>query len=124
MSGIVVVGLVAAVAFVALALQVFSRQLHRLPMDVRRAEPLIDVSSTMTGSVLPAEYLQLRTIVANAILSEASYRTELQPLLDQLGASGVVEPAGRGRSRRSERIDRAVAELERRSSAASGQSKG
>lgn len=112
MSGLIVVGLVAAVAFVALALQILSRQLQRDPMDVRRAEPLIDVSTEASGSVLPAELAQLRGIVANAIVSDAAYRTELQPILDQLGAGGMVEPTGRGRGRRSDRIERTISELE------------
>lgn len=125
MSGIVVIGLVAAVAVIAFALQVLSRHLQGLPLDQRRADPLIDVSSRVTGSMRPAELHQLTGIVSNAVLSDASYRTELQPILDQLDA-GAPRPAGTGdqadparrrpggRSRRSDRIEQAIAELERR----------
>jgi len=115
-SGAVVVGLVVAVAFVAYALQVLSRQLQRFPLDMRRADALIDISTRLTGSVRPAELHQLQTVVANAILSDAAYRAELQPILDQLGATGPAAGAGRvrGRSRRSERIEQTIADLEDR----------
>lgn len=134
MTAVVVVGIVAAVALVALSLQVLARQLRSLPLDQRRADPLIDVSSRATGSMRPAELHQLTTIVANAVLSDASNRTELQPILDGLEDGAPPRPStsgsatGRsdqperesarrrpgGRSRRSDRIDQAIAALERR----------
>lgn len=124
MTAIVVTGLVAAVAALALALQLLARQLRGLPLDQRRADPLIDVSSRSTGSMRPAELHQLTTIVANATLSDASYRNELRPILDglaaDLGAQG--QGGGRatarrrpgGRNRRSDRIEQEIADLESR----------
>lgn len=124
MSPIVVAGVVAAVAVVAVALQVLSRHLKDLPLDQRRADPLIDVSSRVTGSMRPAELHQLTGVVSNSVLSEASYRTELQPILDQLAAgaphkappddeTGAARRRPGGRSRRSDRIEQAIADLER-----------
>jgi len=120
MSPVVGIGVVLAVMVLALALQLLARQLRELPLDQRRADPLIDVSSRAIGSMRPAELHQLTTIVANATLSDASYRNELRPILDQLAsdtiggedgsASGGRRP-GR-RNRRSDRIDQAIADLE------------
>ena len=120
MSGLIIAGIVAAVILVALALQVLARQIQRLPLDQRRADPLIDISSVASGTMRPAELHQLTTIVANATLSDASYHSELVPLLDQLdrdrtGPGSPGGPSGRrpgGRGRRSERIDAAITELE------------
>ncbi len=120
MSPVVGIGVVIAVMVLALALQLLARQLRDLPLDQRRADPLIDVSSRATGSMRPAELHQLTTIVANATLSDASYRNELRPILDQLAsgttggghgsASGRRRPGGR--SRRSDRIEQEIADLE------------
>ncbi len=125
MSPLVVGGVVAAIVVVALALQVLARTLQGLPLDQRRADPLIDVSRRATGSMRPAELHQLTMIVANSILSDASYRTELQPILDQLEQGPGVGPdpgpadvgdrrRPGGRNRRSDRIEQAIADLERR----------
>lgn len=120
MSPVVGIGVVIAVMVLALALQLLARQLRDLPLDQRRADPLIDVSSRATGSMRPAELHQLTTIVANATLSDASFRNELRPMLDQL-ASGTTgdrassASAGRrpgGRNRRSDRIEQEIAQLE------------
>lgn len=120
MSPAVGLGVVIAVTLLALALQLLSRQLRDLPLDQRRADPLIDVSSRATGSMRPAELHQLTTIVANATLSDASYRNELRPILDQL-ASGTTGTGSRseatrrrpgGRTRRSDRIEHEIAQLE------------
>ncbi len=122
MSALVIAGITAAVVAVALALQVLARVIQGLPLDQRRADPLIDVSARAEGSMRPAELHQLTTIVANSVLSDASYRNELEPLLDELGASakGPVRNRDRlrgvpgGRSRRSDRLVEAIADLEAR----------
>ncbi|MEM9564240.1 MAG: hypothetical protein AAGA93_16580 [Actinomycetota bacterium] len=116
MSPLVVGGIVAAVVAVALALQVLARQIQRLPLDQRRTDPLIDVSFRATGSMRPSELHQLTTIVGNAVLSDAAYRSELSPLLDRLGAPPDDEPGRRAgaRTRRSDRIETAIARLEAR----------
>ena len=118
MSPAVVAGIVVAVVLVALALQVLARQIQRLPLDQRRADPLIDISSVSSGATRPAELHQLTTMVANAMLSDASFRNELGPLVDELRAdrpNGTTPPAGRrpgGRSRRSDRIETIISDLE------------
>ena len=44
MSSWVIVLVVAAIGLVAFGLQVLSRQIQRFPVDVRRPDPLIDVT--------------------------------------------------------------------------------
>ncbi len=116
MNPLVVGGIVVAVVAVALALQVLARVLQGLPLDQRRADPLIDVSSRATGSMRPAELHQLTSTVTNAVLSDAAYRSELVPLLDQLGAPSDEQGGRRpgARVRRSDRIEEAVSALEAR----------
>ncbi|MGB5757339.1 MAG: hypothetical protein WBM50_10520 [Acidimicrobiales bacterium] len=116
MSGLLVVAVVAATLFVALGLQVLSRQVKRSPIDVRKPDPLIDVTTTKSITVRPAELHQLIGIVSNSLISDASYRSELQPILHELGARNTqAEAKGRrrGRNRRWQRIDQSVSELER-----------
>ncbi len=117
MSGVLVVAVVASVLFVAFGLQVLSRQIAGAPIDVRKPDPLIDVTTTKSVTVRPAELHQLIGIVSDSLLSDASYRTELQPILRDLGAGSAPPDAKanrRGRNRRWQRIDRSVRELEQR----------
>lgn len=124
MSGFLVSAIVIAIGFVALGLQILSRQIQRTPVDVRRPDPLIDVSSAKSVTVRPAELHQLVLVISNAIISDASARTELQPMLDELsrgrpgsrsgGAGrGRDRTGGRGRGSRHRRIEQSIAELER-----------
>lgn len=119
MSTPILLLVVAATAFIAFGLQVLSRQIQRNPVDGRRPDPLIDTARTTSVTLRPAELHRLVGMIGDARLSEASYRSDLQPLLDQLGSVEVpgagrslVERIGRGRSERLRRIDRAIAELE------------
>ncbi len=118
MSGGLVVLVVVALGFVALGLQVLSRRIQRYPMDVRRADPLIDVSRTKTLNVRPAELHQLIGVVSNSMISEASQRNELQPILDSLGASAPPRRGGKSRIRarakgkRAQGIEQAISDLE------------
>ncbi len=115
MNGIMVGLIVVAALFVAFGLQVLSRHIQRFPVDVRRPDPLIDVSSSKAVTVRPAELHQLIGIISNSLISDASTRTELQPLLDELGATGRHSPGRsnrRGRGKRWQRIDDSVRELE------------
>ncbi len=118
MSGPLVVLVVVAIGFVALGLQVLSRELQRYPVDVRRPDPLIDVSRSTSMSLRPAELHHLTGIVADAILSDASAQAGLQPILDDLGAAAPSAPRPpaplRRRSTRAQAIDRAIGELEAR----------
>lgn len=116
MSGLLVAAVVAAILFVALGLQVLSRQIQRSPIDVRKPDPLIDVTTTKSVTVRPAELHQLIGIVSNSLISDASYRSELQPILHELGARTTQAGSKgkrRGRNRRWQRIDQSVSELER-----------
>ncbi|MGI9597737.1 MAG: hypothetical protein ACR2QK_16355 [Acidimicrobiales bacterium] len=113
MSAFIVILIVAAILFVAFGLQVLSRQVQRFPVDVRRPDPLIDVTSTKAVTVRPAELHQLMGIVSNSLISDAAARSELQPILDGLGADADLRGrSGRGRNRRRQRIDRSISELE------------
>lgn len=120
MSGGLIILVLIAVALVALGLQVLSRHMQRSSVDARRADPLIDVSRTTSMNVRPAELHQLVDIVSNSLISEASRRTELQPILDSLGAAApkTIKAGGRLRSRtkshRTHQIEAAIAELEDR----------
>ena len=84
------------------------------PVDVQRPDPLIEINTSKSVTLRPAELHQLTGIVANALVSDASFRAELQPVLQELGWAGSGgSPAGRrGRNRRTDRIDAAVGELE------------
>lgn len=116
MSGWIVLAIVVAIGFVAYGLQALSRQLQRQPVDIRRPDPLIDVSGHKAVTMRPSELHQLVGIVANAMISDAAARADLQPVLDELGAGPVAGETERrrGRRRRSDRIEVAIAELERR----------
>lgn len=116
MSGWVVVLVVLAIGFVAIGLQVLSRDIQRSPVDVRRPDPLIDVTRSKSVSVRPAELHHLVDIVSNALLSDAYARAELQPVLDELAVGDGPPPTitpSRRRSKRTDQIEAVVAELER-----------
>lgn len=115
MNGLMIILIVCSVVFVAFGLQLLSRQIQRFPVDVRRPDPLIDVTSTKSVTVRPAELHQLIGIISDSLISDASARSELQPILNELGATGSSvggQRAGRGRNKRWQRIDRSLAELE------------
>jgi hypothetical protein len=120
MSGGMIALVLVALGLVALGLQVLSRHMQRSSVDARRADPLIDVSRTKSANVRPAELHQLIDIVSNSLISEASRRSELQPILDSLGAGApkTVKAGGRLRTRtkshRTHQIEAAIAELEAR----------
>lgn len=124
-------GILITVAVIALAgaMQLLSIRLRERPLDLRRSDPLIDVRTMSVATVRPAELHRLTTVVANAVVSDASYRSELQPILDELtgaappdhghrtgrpGRGDRVAIPRRGRSRRSDRVESAIADLERR----------
>ncbi len=118
MSGGLVILVIVALGFVAFGLQVLSRHVQRYPVDVRRADPLIDVSRSKAVNVRPAELHQFIGIVSNSMISDASKRTELQPILDSLGAAAPPRVGKkrrmptRAKGRRANDIERAISELE------------
>lgn len=118
MSGPLILAIVAAVAFAGLGLHVVSLHLHRLPLDSRRPGSLLSARSRTTHVVNAVELRRLVSVVSLAIVNDPSARAELQGVLDELGAEASpfhdAASGRRNRQRRSERIEEAVADLERR----------
>jgi hypothetical protein len=94
-GGVLVAAIVAALLFLAVAVQITARQLQRYPLDSRRPGPLIDTSRETTWVVRPVELEQLNSIVAESLSSEAVARAKLVPMLDELERA---TPAGRDSS--------------------------
>ena len=114
-----VIAIVAAVLFVALAVQVTARNLQRYPVDARSAGSLVDTSAETSMVVRPVEFEQLAAVVAESLSSEAVARSKLWPLLDELERAAPPsryrrqgsppEPTGRRRDRRRILEDRIAA---------------
>lgn len=123
MSGELSIFVVIAIVVVAIGLQIIARQLQRYPAYSSRADPLIEVTRSKSVNARPAELHQLVGVIAKSLLSDASERAELQPILDELHNTGPGSPASTGdsntrrrglksRGKRARRIEEAIAELE------------
>lgn len=123
-DGVLVLSIVAAVVFVAFAVQATARQLQRHPVDSRRAGALIDTTRRTSWVVRPVELEQLNSIVAESMSSEAVARSKLWPLMDEIEqaapsrpiATAAAERAGGrqlgGKRSRGRRLDDRLTELE------------
>jgi hypothetical protein len=119
MSGPLILAVVAAVAFVGYGLNVLAGHYHDAPTDLRRPGPLFFSRLERSDTAHSTELRRLVSVVSNAILNDRSAGNELQQVFDQLGAPGVLTDDAdstnrRDRQRRSEAIEQAVADLERR----------
>lgn len=118
MSGPLILVILAAVGFAGFGLQVVSHHLDRFPLDTRRPGPLVSARRDVPETAHSVELRRLVTVVSSAILNDPSARAELQGVLDDLGAeTPALDDTTAGRRQRhlrSERIEEAVADLERR----------
>ncbi|MGF1599653.1 MAG: hypothetical protein ACFCVK_22525 [Acidimicrobiales bacterium] len=121
MTPIEILAVVAALVVVAVGIQVAARQLQETTVDGRSAGGLVERSTTRSATALPAELAELRSIVAESVVSDAVARTKLRPLLAALGPASPAQPVERlaeagwagGRRTRIGRIDAEVTALER-----------
>lgn len=118
MSGAVIVLIVAALGVGALGLQVLSSHFQHSPLDIRRPKPLISTRRGRREAPHSAELRRLSAVVSNAILNDRTAKVELQSVFNELGATapplGDSTDARRDRHRRSQQLEQAVADLERR----------
>lgn len=118
MSGWLVALIVLAVVFAGVGMQLLSVQMQRFPTDIRRPGPLIEVRRSKPPTVHTAELRRLVTVMSYALIGDASASSELQKVFDDLDAptSPLIESTSsrREQRRRSEHLDRALRDLERR----------
>ncbi|MGI9615263.1 MAG: hypothetical protein ACR2QO_20295 [Acidimicrobiales bacterium] len=119
-GGALVLPIVLAVVFAAVAVQVTARHLQRYPVDTRRNGSLLETTRETSWVVRPAELDQLTAIVSESLSSEAVARSKLHPLLDELersaphrGSTSRASAANRSNRRnRARYIDDRLADLE------------
>lgn len=119
-GGTLVLAIVLAVVFAAVAVQVTARHLQRYPVDTRRNGSLLETTRETSWVVRPAELDQLTAIVSESLSSEAVARSKLRPLLDELersaprrSSSSDAAPASRSNRRsRARFIEDRVTDLE------------
>lgn len=99
-DALLIPGIVAAVVFAGLGLQLTVRFLHEHSLDARSPGSLLETNRRSAWVVRPAELERLQALVATALADDGAARARLWPLLDELEAAAPphgTRPGGAGR---------------------------